>query len=109
MRLSAYAQLGLCDVSPPRTTDHVPTYPVRVWVDIPPSLDGENLSIVVKANMEGFGALRWYPRFLAMMGAVGLAWFAVLVTGRYPRGLFDFVVRSMSRVFGIRWIVVPAM
>jgi uncharacterized protein DUF4389 len=29
---------------------------------------------------------------IAAVGAVVLAWFAILVTGRYPRGLFDFVV-----------------
>ena len=36
---------------------------------------------------------------LAML-AVVIAWFAILVTGRYPRGLFDFVV-GVSR-WGLR-------
>ena len=30
--------------------------------------------------------------WLAALVAVVIAWFAILVTGRYPRGLFDFVV-----------------
>ena len=30
--------------------------------------------------------------WLAAIVAVVVAWFAILVTGRYPRALFDFVV-----------------
>jgi len=35
--------------------------------------------------------------FLAVAGVVAviIAWFAILFTGRYPRGLFDFVVGVM--------------
>jgi hypothetical protein len=33
--------------------------------------------------------------FLASLVAVVIAWFAILFTGRYPRGLFDFVVGVM--------------
>ena len=29
---------------------------------------------------------------VAAFFAVVIAWFAILLTGRYPRGLFDFVV-----------------
>ncbi|HTP59148.1 MAG TPA: DUF4389 domain-containing protein, partial [Spirochaetia bacterium] len=30
--------------------------------------------------------------FIGAVGAVIIAWFAILFTGKYPRGLFDYVV-----------------
>src|ERR671937_2295981 len=47
--------------------------------------------------------------WLAALVAVVIAWFAILFTGRYPRGLFDFVLgvfRWTNRVIGYAWILV---
>ncbi len=68
---------------------------------------------------------RWYPLFkwlfaiphyivlaflaLGAFFAVIIAWFAILFTGKYPRGLFDFVVgvgRWQLRVAAYAWLLV---
>jgi Domain of unknown function (DUF4389) len=46
--------------------------------------------------------------FLAAIISVIIAWFAILFTGRYPRGLFDFLVgvgRWHNRVMGYAFIM----
>ena len=47
--------------------------------------------------------------WLAAVVAVIIAWFAILFTGRYPRGMFDYVegvIRWHNRVVGYAWILV---
>jgi Domain of unknown function (DUF4389) len=47
--------------------------------------------------------------WLAALVAVVIAWFAILFTGRYPRGLFDFVagvIRWTNRVIGYAFALV---
>ena len=47
--------------------------------------------------------------WIAVLVVVVVAWFAILFTGRYPRGLFDFVegvIRWHNRVVGYAWILV---
>jgi hypothetical protein len=47
--------------------------------------------------------------WLAALVAVVIAWFAILFTGRYPRGLFDFVLgvlRWSNRVIGYAFVLV---
>ena len=47
--------------------------------------------------------------YLALVVVVILAWFAILFTGRYPRGMFEFVegvIRWHNRVVGYAWILV---
>jgi Domain of unknown function (DUF4389) len=46
---------------------------------------------------------------LAAIVAVIVAWFAILFTGRYPRGIFDFVegvIRWWNRVIGYAFILI---
>ena len=47
--------------------------------------------------------------WLGLLFAVFFAWFAILFTGRYPRGLFDYVegvIRWQNRVAGYAFILV---
>ena len=47
--------------------------------------------------------------YLAVMIVLLVAWFAILFTGRYPRGIFDFVegvIRWHNRVVGYAFILV---
>jgi hypothetical protein len=47
--------------------------------------------------------------FIAVLVVVIVAWFAILFTGRYPRGMFDFVegvIRWQNRVVAYAWTLV---
>jgi len=47
--------------------------------------------------------------YIAVIVVVIVAWFAILFTGRYPRGIFDFVegvIRWHNRVVGYAFILV---
>jgi hypothetical protein len=47
--------------------------------------------------------------WLGLLFAVFFTWFAILFTGRYPRGLFDYVegvIRWQNRVAGYAFILV---
>jgi hypothetical protein len=67
-----------------------PDYPVRLEIDYPERLN--RLSTF-------FRGLLAIPQLIALtfvgigaLFAIVIAWFAVLFTGRFPRGLFDFIV-----------------
>ena len=47
--------------------------------------------------------------YIGVVFSVIIAWFAILFTGRYPKGLFDFVVgvqRWTSRVVGYAFLMI---
>jgi len=47
--------------------------------------------------------------YIALVVVVIIAWFSILFTGRYPRGLFDFVegvIRWHNRVLGYAYILI---
>jgi hypothetical protein len=90
-RVQAYVFL-MTDVYPPFSLDDDPAYPVRVQIDYPPKVD------------------RWRPliawllaipylicaSFLIFAAEIGvfIAWFAILITGRFPEGIFSFITVS---------------
>jgi Domain of unknown function (DUF4389) len=95
-RVGAYVLL-MTDQYPPFTLDDDPSYPVRLEIDYPERV------------------ARWRPLVhwllaipVAFVAAVihvlaevcvFLAWFAILITGRFPQGMFDVVV------IAFRWTV----
>ena len=73
-------------------------YPVQLTIDYPPRLS--RLLIFVKwiLVIPHFIAL-WFLGIAAMFVAL-TSWFAVIITGRYPRGMFDFMVGAQR--WGLR-------
>jgi hypothetical protein len=84
-------------------------YPVKVHVEYPQKLS--RLLIFVKGLLA-------IPHFFALL-VLGIcayfvtiiAWFAILFTGRYPRGLFDFtsgLIRWQTRVSSYLYLLTDA-
>ena len=65
-------------------------YPLRFEVDYPERLS--RLLIFVKWLLIIPHSLILSPLGLAAGAVTSIAWFAILFTGRFPRGLFDFLV-----------------
>jgi hypothetical protein len=92
LRLTSY-QFLQTDAYPPFSFADAPGYPVRLEVEYPERV------------------ARWRPFFAGLLAipaeivlvvfvliaeiASIIAWFAILFTGRYPRGIFDFVTRTL--------------
>jgi hypothetical protein len=88
-RMLAYVAL-LRDEYPPFSGGEDPEYPVRLSIEYPERLS--RLLIFVKWLLAIPHIL-----ILALLGIVAffvyvIGWFAILFTGRFPRGLFDFLV-----------------
>jgi uncharacterized protein DUF4389 len=107
-RVQCYVFL-MTDAYPPFSLDDDPNYPVRVEIDYPPQV------------------ARWHPLInwllvipyyfvagiliFAAEIAVFIAWFAILITGRFPEGMFNFVTISFRWALRagayLYWMVEP--
>jgi hypothetical protein len=108
-----------------RFTNRVVTY-ILLMDDHYPATDQPQAVHLDYADPDGGRALnRWLPLvkwflaiphfivlvflWIAMIVAVIIAWFAILFTGRYPKGLFDFVqgvIRWGARVVAYAFVLV---
>ncbi|MCU1455339.1 MAG: hypothetical protein JWN46_3485 [Acidimicrobiales bacterium] len=102
-----WAYLLLMDDRYPSTTDQQSVHLDYDYPDVPRDLN------------RGLPLVKWFlaiPHYivLALLGiavvvAVVVAWFAILFTGRYPRGIFTFVegvIRWSNRVIGYAFTLV---
>jgi hypothetical protein len=99
--------LGLMDDRYPATDDHQSVHLDINYPDVPRDLN-RWLPLV-----KWFLAIPHYVvlffLYIAAVIVVVIAWFAILFTGRYPRGLFDFVegvIRWHNRVVGYAFLMV---
>ena len=99
--------LGLMDDKYPSTDDHQSVRLDYAYPDVPRDLN-RWLPLV-----KWFLAIPHYVvlafLFIGVIVVVVIAWFAILFTGRYPRGLFDYVegvIRWQVRVAGYAFILV---
>jgi hypothetical protein len=95
-RASAYYLL-LTDRYPPFSLEDDPSYPVRLQVDYPQHIARWRPLLNWLLVIPAFIAL--YVFLLIGYVAVVIGWFAILITGRLPQGLFNAVVVWM------RWTV----
>lgn len=99
--------LGLMDDRYPSTDEH---QSVHLDIDYPEVSQDLNRWLPL---VKWFLAVPHYVvllfLYVAAVVVVVIAWFAILFTGRYPRGLFDFVegvIRWHNRVVGYAFILV---
>lgn len=93
-RLNAYLEL-MTDKYPPFSNDEEPGYPVMLHIEYPERLS--RLHAVLKfflgwlyAGIPHILVLTLFGLFLSIAGI--FVWFAILFTGRYPRGLFNLAI-----------------
>jgi hypothetical protein len=104
-RVGAY--LALLDDRYPATDQHQSVHLDYPYPDVPHDLN------------RWLPLVKWLlaiPHYLALvvldiaaLVVVIVAWFAILFTGRYPRGMFDFVegvIRWHNRVIAYAWVLV---
>ncbi len=88
LRVQAYVGL-LTDEYPPFTNQPA-DYPARLECEPPESLSRGLIFVKWLLVIPHWIVLVFY--FIAVLFVSIFAWFAILFTGAYPRGLFDFVV-----------------
>ncbi|MFL5824057.1 MAG: DUF4389 domain-containing protein [Solirubrobacteraceae bacterium] len=93
-RVMAY-QLFMTDEYPPFSLEDDPSYPVRVEVQAPPEMHIARWRALLQGIMAYPAAIAAGGLFIvAYLGVIG-AWFAILFTGRYPKGIFRFVTVTL--------------
>jgi hypothetical protein len=104
-RVGAY--LALMDDRYPSTTDHQSVHLYYVYPDVERDLN--QLLPLVKWFLAIPHYIVLFFLHIALVVAVIVAWFAILFTGHYPRGLFEFVegvIRWDNRVLAYAFVLV---
>jgi Domain of unknown function (DUF4389) len=91
-RVSAYLLLQT-DRYPPFSLADDPSYPVRLEVDYPQRIARWRPLLNWLLAIPAFVAV--FVLGIIAEVAVLIAWFAILITGRYPQGLFDAVTIAL--------------
>jgi Domain of unknown function (DUF4389) len=104
-RVSAY--LALMDDRYPATDDHQSVHLDYPYPDVPRDLNRWLPLVKWLLAIPHYVVLFFLS--IAAIVVVIVVWFAILFTGRYPRGLFDFVegvLRWHNRVAAYAWLLV---
>jgi hypothetical protein len=104
-RVGAY--LALMDDRYPSTTDHQSVHLYYVYPDVERDLN--QLLPLVKWFLAIPHYIVLFFLHIVLVVAVIVAWFAILFTGHYPRGLFEFVegvIRWDNRVLAYAFVLV---
>ena len=88
-RVQAYVFL-MTDAYPPFSLEDDPNYPVRVEIDYPQQI--ARWRPLVAWLLVIPAAFAAWLILIAAEVCVFLAWFAILITGRYPQGMFNVVL-----------------
>jgi hypothetical protein len=104
-RVGAY--LALMDDRYPATDQHQSVHLDYPYPDVPRDLNRWLPLVKWLLAIPHYVVL--FFLWIAALVVVVVAWFAILFTGRYPRGMFDFVegvIRWHNRVFAYAWVLV---
>jgi hypothetical protein len=107
LELQRGAYLALMDDRYPATDDHQSVHLDYPYPDVPRDLN--RWLPLVKWLLAVPHYVVLFFLWIAALVVVIVAWFAILFTGRYPRGLFDFVegvLRWHNRVAAYAWVLV---